>query len=301
LAKDCQELGGYITLEDMTNYRVIIRKPLETNYRGYTLLTNPPPSSGGALIAFALRLLEMADLTKIEFGSAEHLELLAEVMKSTNEARKDGYDKNIYQPDVAEIFLADEHLQKYQLNKWGSTTHISVMDEDGNAASVTTSNGEGSSYIIPSTGIMLNNMLGEADLNPLGFHQWECDRRISSMMSPTIILKDGQPQVVLGSGGSNRIRTAILQVISNLIDFGQSVKEAVESPRVHWENNTFSVEPPHRRSEIDRLKLPVLTERVLWEKQNMFFGGVNGVSRKSDGEFEGAGDPRRAGVRAFST
>lgn len=296
LVNDCQELGGYITQEDLSNYRVITRKPLDTTYRGYTLLTNPPPSSGGALIAFALKLLEPIDLTKIQLGSAEHLELLAKVMKATNEARKDGYDKNIYQPDVADTFLADEHLQKYQINKWGSTTHISVMDEEGNAASITTSNGEGSSYIIPGTGIMLNNMLGEADLNPLGFHQWQCDQRISSMMSPTMILKEGKPQLVLGSGGSNRIRTAILQVISNLIDFNLPVKEAVELPRVHWENNVFSVEPPYNKTEIERLKLPELTEMVLWEKQNMFFGGVNGVSKKSDGGFEGAGDPRRGGV-----
>ncbi len=301
IAKDLSE-GGYITREDLKNYRVIARKPLRVNYRGYELLTNPPPSSGGALIAFALKLLETVNLEKIEFGSAQHLQLLAQVMSLTNEGRKDGYDEHIYREDIARRFLSEQHLKNYQqqlkntINKWGSTTHISVIDSEGNAASVTTSNGEGSSYVIPGTGIMLNNMLGEADLNPLGFHNWQCDRRISSMMSPTLVLKEGKPEVVLGSGGSNRIRTAILQVISNLIDFNFSVEAAVKSPRVHWENNIFSVEPPFPSEALDSLILPESTQVVLWQEQSMFFGGVNGVRKTADGAIAGAGDPRREGV-----
>ncbi|MDJ0717254.1 MAG: gamma-glutamyltransferase [Prochloraceae cyanobacterium] len=301
LVKDLSA-GGYLTLEDLTNYRVITRSPLQINYRGYELVTNPPPSSGGALIGFALKLLEQVDLEKIEFGSAEHLELLAQVMRLTNEGRKDGYDDRIYQDNIADRFLAAEHLQTYQnqlqntVNKWGSTTHISAIDNEGNAASVTTTNGEGSSYVIPGTGIMLNNMLGEADLNPLGFHNWECDRRISSMMSPTIVLKNGTAELVLGSGGSNRIRTAILQVISNLLDFNLSTETAVKSPRVHWENNIFSVEQPSVIDAIENVILPESTQLVLWQEQNMFFGGVHAVRKTPEGIMEGAGDPRREGV-----
>ena len=304
LVKDCQDLGGYLTLEDLKNYRVIEREPLIIDYRGNTLLTNPPPSSGGTLIAFALKLLSNVNLTNIEFGTAHHLETLALVMQLTNEARIDGYDTNLYQPDIGDKFLANEHLIGYEhrlseiVNKWGSTTHISVVDSEGNAASVTTSNGEGSGYVIPGTNIMVNNMLGEDDLNPQGFHQWQENVRMSSMMAPTIVLKDNQPEIVLGSGGSKRIRTAILQVISNILDFKMSVKEAVESPRIHWENDVFHLEPGFAEEEVNEITLPADSQLVRWQEKNLFFGGVHTVLETSEGLIEGAGDQRRDGVVA---
>lgn len=301
LIKDCQELGGYLTLEDLKNYQVIEREPLVINYRGNTLLTNPPPSSGGTLIAFALKLLSKLDLNNIEFGSNHHLEILDQVIRLTNIARKDGYDANLYKQDIADVFLSSEHLFTYEqqlnttVNKWGSTTHISVVDGEGNAASVTTSNGEGSGYVIPGTGIMVNNMLGEEDLNPHGFHQWQKNVRISSMMAPTIVLKDNQPEIVLGSGGSKRIRTAILQVISNIIDFKMSAQEAVDSPRVHWENDVFHVEPGFAEEAVNQITLPVDKKMVCWQAKNLFFGGVHTVRSTSNGLIEGASDHRRDG------
>ncbi|MBP0021438.1 MAG: gamma-glutamyltransferase [Cyanobacteria bacterium SBLK] len=306
LVKDSKEKGGYLTLEDLQSYRVIRRDPLAIDYRGRKMLTNPPPSSGGALIAFALKLLEAVDFQEMEFGSDLHLQILSRAMCLTNEARKDGYDAKIYQDNIAAEFLSDCHVGQYRdrtrgiLNKWGSTTHVSVMDEEGNAATATTSNGEGSSYVIPGTGIMLNNMLGEADLNPSGFHQWPCDRRISSMMAPTLVLKDDRPEIVLGSGGSNRIRTAILQVLSNLIDFGFSIEEAIASPRIHWENGLFSIEPPYCEERLNSIDFPAGTQIHCWREKNMFFGGVHGVRKTAAGKMEGAGDLRRGGAVAMS-
>lgn len=306
LVKDCRERGGYLTLEDLKNYRVIERKPLEINYRGHTLLTNPPPSSGGTLIAFALALLSSVDLTTIEFGSPHHLQILALVMRLTSQARKNKYDAYIYHPDIAQNFLSYEHFETYEqelkknVNKLGSTTHISVIDNEGNAASMTTSNGEGSGYIIPGTGIMVNNMLGEDDLNPQGFHNWQENQRISSMMSPTIVLKDKKPEIILGSGGSNRIRTAIFQVISNLIDWEMPIVKAVESPRCHWENNVFNIEPGFEKEDMTNLLLPNDTLAILWQEKNMFFGGVNTVRKTASGVMEGAGDSRRGGVGVIS-
>lgn len=302
LVKDCHKLGGYLTLEDLKTYQVIERQPLTIDYRGNTILTNPPPSSGGTLMAFALKLLSSVDLNQVRFCSAEHLQILAQVMRLTNEARKDGYDSNLYQENIAECFLGDEHLLSYvnqlteTVNKWGSTTHISVLDREGNAASVTTSNGEGSGYVIPGTGIMVNNMLGEDDINPYGFHRWQENVRISSMMSPTIVLKNNQPEIVIGSGGSKRIRTAILQVISNLLDFGMTVEDAVNSPRVHWENNVLNVEPGIPEAELNTIKLPANNLLVTWKDKSLFFGGVHTIWENSDGLMEGAGDRRRDGV-----
>lgn len=302
IIKDSKDRGGYLTKEDFENYRVIEREPLEVKYNGNKFITNPPPSSGGALIAFALELLESVKIGRYKFGSFKHLKTLAEVMELTNLARKDGYDKNIYNSNVAKKFLSKEHIEKYRdllktkVNKWGSTTHLSVVDSFGNAASMTTSNGEGSGYFVPGTGIMMNNMLGEEDLNPHGFHKWKEDVRISSMMSPTMVLKDDKPEIVLGSGGSNRIRTAILQVISNVLDFDMHVKDAVSSPRIHWERNNFNLEPGFRDDVISKIKdMSKKDEIIEFSGQNMFFGGVHSVTLEN-GKFDGAGDTRRSGV-----
>lgn len=313
LVKDCQDHGGFLTREDLARYQVIERSPLSTSYRGNRLLTNPPPSSGGALIAFSLDLLSSLDLSATAFGCPQHLKQLAQVMRLTNQARKDGYDRRLYDTDILKTFLSDAHVNHYRqqlnapspigiLNKWGSTTHISAIDDEGNAASVTASNGEGSAYVIPGTGIMTNNMLGEADLHPSGFHQWQENRRISSMMAPTILLREGRPAIVLGSGGSNRIRTAIVQVISNVLDFQMPIQEAIAAPRIHWESDVFNLEPGLSAIEMNEVEssFPFDQDVIQWEQQNMFFGGVHAVVCTPDGTLDGAGDSRRGGAMALA-
>ena len=276
------------------------------------MITNPPPSAGGALIAFCLELLDRVDLSQMSFGSAEHLTLLSQAMRWTNEARRSHLDSALFDDGIADKFTAADLIDKYAqplqalmaqgVNRWGSTTHISVMDDEGNAASVTTSNGEGASYVIPNTQIMMNNMLGEEDLNPHGFNQWPVNQRMSSMMAPTMILKAGKPQLVLGSGGSNRIRTAILQVISNILDFGMPLAAAVEAPRLHWESGVLHLEPGLVAGSqgAEQFKSEQWgTERVLqWQQSNMFFGGVHTVGLDAAGGLQGAGDPRRSGAVA---
>jgi gamma-glutamyltranspeptidase / glutathione hydrolase len=308
--QDCRANGGFLSLDDFKQYEVIERSPLTINYRGVQMLTNPPPSAGGALVAFCLELLDRFDLSEMTFGSEGHLQLLSQAMRWTNEARRSHLDKALFDPDIAERFIAADLVDKYAqplqammsqgLNRWGSTTHISVMDDEGNAASITTSNGEGSSYMVPGTQIMMNNMLGEEDLNPHGFNQWPFNQRMSSMMAPTMILKGGKPQLVLGSGGSNRIRTAILQVISNILDFGMPLAAAVEAPRIHWENGVFHLEPSlYPLSEPPLELMQIGTDRVVrWQQPNMFFGGVHAVGLDAIGTLQGAGDPRRSGVVA---
>ena len=307
--RECQENGGFLQLEDFQNYDVIERSPLSINYRGVQMLTNPPPSAGGSLIAFGLELLDQFDLEKMQPGSTDHVMLLSQVMRWTNEARRSHLDDALFSPSIAEKFISSELVEKYVqplqaligkgLNRWGSTTHISVIDGEGNAASVTTSNGEGSAYVVPGTQIMMNNMLGEEDLNPNGFNQWPTNQRMSSMMSPTIILKAGKPQLALGSGGSNRIRTAVLQVISNIVDFKMPLSAAVASARLHWENGVLHLEPG-LDCDTDAFEQTQLgTDRVLrWQQSNMFFGGVHSVGIDENGYLQGAGDSRRSGAVA---
>ena len=323
MVRDCREGGGYLSLDDLKGYEVIERSPLSINYRGVQMLTNPPPSAGGSLIAFCLELLDRFDLSGMKHGSAEHLTLLSQAMRWTNEARRQHLDDRLFEGAIspregyaiAQKFTASDLVDKYAgpiaeimnspLNRWGSTTHVSVMDDEGNAASVTTSNGEGSSYVIPGTQIMLNNMLGEEDLNPSGFNRWPSNQRMSSMMAPTMILKDDKPQLALGSGGSNRIRTAILQVVSNIVDFGMPLAEAVAAPRIHWENGAFHLEPGYSESGYSKAEMAPAkseflgTDRVVhWQQSNMFFGGVHSVGLDAKGDLTGAGDFRRSGAVA---
>jgi gamma-glutamyltranspeptidase/glutathione hydrolase len=139
-------------------------------------------------------------------------------------------------------------------------------------------------------------MLGEEDLNPHGFHAWSCDTRMASMMAPTLLARSDGVDVVLGSGGSNRIRTAILQVLCNLVDFDMPVGAAIRKPRLHLENDHLSVEHGYPKVAVDCL-LERYPDRQLWDDRNLFFGGVHAVARdRHSGSLGGAGDPRRGGV-----
>ena len=150
--------------------------------------------------------------------------------------------------------------------------------------------------VVPGTGVHLNNMLGEDDLNPFGHHLHPAGARVPSMMAPTVVLRDGEPEVALGSAGSNRIRSAILQTILGVVDDGLSAQEAVDRPRLHVEGDVVEAEPGISPEALDRLEQRGYRVRR-WEETNLFFGGVQAVAR-TGGELSGGGDPRRGGVVA---
>jgi gamma-glutamyltranspeptidase/glutathione hydrolase len=284
--------GGLLTREDLAAYSVVEREPARARYRGVDVLTNPPPSSGGILIAYALNLLE-------RLGKTGDLRALVEVMDAANRARSDDFARGLQTEGYLENFLAKDALEKHALDigsRLGSTTHIAALDSDGVCASVTCSNGSCSGVIVPGTGMHLNNMLGEEDLNPLGFHRHEPGQRIPSMMAPSVVLRDGTPEAAIGSAGSNRIRSAVLQTILGVVDHGLPAQEAVERPRVHIEGGVVEVEPGVDPEALDAL------ERDGWQVQrfrerNLYFGGVQAVARDPEsGALTGGGDPRRGGV-----
>ena len=154
------------------------------------------------------------------------------------------------------------------------------------------SNGASSGVIVPGTGVHLNNMLGEQDLNPLGFHRHAPGRRLPSMMAPTVVVDHGEPELVLGSAGSNRIRSAILQTIVRVLDEGLPAGEAVRAPRVHFEDGVVYAEPG-----IDTGSLEAAGRTIArFRERNLFFGGVQAVAREPGGSFAGGGDPRRGGA-----
>ncbi len=301
VANACWERGGHLTMDDFADYEVILRDPLKITYRGYEVATTPPPNAGGPLIAFLLKLLENDIIPVGQYGRKQYLSWLARGIMLTARAREERLENLIHDPDLLRHLMDPDYLQKMQrllnseINKPGNTTHVSVVDRDHNIATVTTSVGEGCGYIIPGTDIMLNNMLGEEDLNKQGFHQWIPDKRISSMMAPTVISRDGRPVMGLGSGGSNRIRSAIVQAITNFIDFHLDYDEVVNRPRIHWENGHLDVEPGFDREEVEAVALPVGNKKFYWSEQNMYFGGVHAVFIDEKSTLYGAGDRRRAG------
>ncbi|HEX7290491.1 MAG TPA: gamma-glutamyltransferase [Conexibacter sp.] len=271
------EQGGLVTRADLAAYETVLRDPVRASYRGREVLTNPPPSAGGTLIALALALLDRAD------GPPSLHELVA-AMDATQRERTPAFLDGLDQPDFAERFIA---------SRLGSTTHVAVIDGAGGACSVTCSNGEGAGIVVPGTGIHLNNMLGEHDLNPLGFHRFPAGRRMPSMMAPTAVLRDGVPELVLGSAGSNRIRSAILQTIVAVVDRGLRAGEAVRAPRIHFEDGVVYAEPGIALAELEAAGHAVAPFRAL----NLFFGGVQAVERDPEtGALSGGGDPRRGGA-----
>jgi gamma-glutamyltranspeptidase/glutathione hydrolase len=269
--------GGMLTLADLAAYEAILREPIRVGYRGHDVFTNPPPSAGGILIAYVLALLDR------EPGPPSQTRLVA-LMEQAQRARTPEFLDGLGRPEFLREFLGS-HL--------GSTTHISVLDREGRACAVTCTNGEGSGVIVPGTGIHLNNMMGEEDLSPLGFFTHPPGRRLPSMMAPTVVARDGEVMLALGSAGSNRIRSAILQVILGVIDRGLDLRTAVEAPRVHWEDGTVYAEPG---AEADALAAEGW-ELARFKDLNVFFGGAQAVRRDpASGEMVGAGDPRRGGA-----
>jgi gamma-glutamyltranspeptidase/glutathione hydrolase len=211
---------------------------------------------------------------------------LVEVMEHTQRERTPDFLAGLDDPAFVDGFLARPAA------RLGSTTHIAALDRDGWACSVTCSNGSASGVIVPGTGVHLNNMLGEQDLNPLGFHCHPAGRRMPSMMSPTIVVRDGRAELAVGSAGSNRIRSAVLQTIIRSIDDGLPAQAAVEAPRVHFEDDIVYLEPGIPTAELEAAGRALAPFR----DRNLFFGGAQAAARERDGSFSGGGDPRRGGA-----
>jgi gamma-glutamyltranspeptidase / glutathione hydrolase len=271
------ERGGLVGIDDLAAYRVISRPPVRVSYRGRDVLTNPPPSAGGLLIAYALALLDRGP-------QPPTLEAIVAAMEAAQRERTREFVDDLNELSYADRFFA---------SRLGSTTHVAVLDAEGWACSVTCSNGEGAGIVVPGTGIHLNNMLGEQDLNPHGFHRHPPGRRLPSMMAPTVVLRDGVPELALGSAGSNRIRSAILQTIVAVLDHGLDADEAVRRPRIHLEDGIIYAEPGVDVAALEAAGHTVSRFRAL----NLFFGGAQAVERDlASGVFAGGGDPRRGGA-----
>lgn len=315
---DQEARGGLITAADLARYRVLRQQPIRLPYRRYEVLLPPPSSTGGVLTAFILKVLAPFDVGAAAHGSADHLRLLYEVQAATTRARP-FWEKACAEMPAAEaiaFFLDDDFVAPFvdevghalesdapspaapEAAGPGNTSHISIIDEEGMAVALTTTAGESAGYVVPGTGFIPNNILGEEDLNPHGFHRWPAGQRIPTMMAPAFVSLDDNVRLVTGSGGSNRIRSAILQVLVNLLDYGLSLDVAVNAPRAHVENGVLQCEWGYDPAAVDTLEemgYPVNR----WSRRSIYFGGAHSVSRTAEGRLVAAGDDRRGGSTVY--
>lgn len=314
--------GGHLRQEDLARWRAVARAPLEARRGTVTLALNPPPALGGALVAFPLALAAP------EPAPAEVMRAFALTAEARRESGidEDGAAGAAWLGAEAQAVRFRRALSALSAGPAASrrgTTHLSAIDADGGAAALTLSNGEGCGLIVPGTGIMPNNMLGEEDLVP-GLAQgrpfdWAPATRLASMMAPLTASGPDGRFWVLGSGGSNRIRTALAQVLLRLVDHGEGLAEAVSAPRLHVEGLGAEVVLDYERPGLGEGEEAALQDAWAalkgraapdpedaagwaalglraWEAPSMFFGGVHGVMREARGGLQAAGDPRRAGV-----
>lgn len=317
LLADQATRGGLLTAADLEAYAVLRLAPLRLAYRDHEVLLPPLCSAGGVLTAFTLRLLSAFDVAAWPYGSAGHLQLLAEVMAAANRARvqwdawldalgdEEATDRLLDERTVAtyrdevRAALADRQPSDTAAEPRGpaNTSHLSVMDGDGLAVGLTTTAGESAGYVVPGTGYIANNMLGEEDLHPRGFHTRPAGQRIPTMMTPTVILRGGRPRLVVGSGGSARIRSAILQTLSNLLDYRLPLDGAVNRARVHLDGDVLQCEAGYDPRAVATLE--GMGYRVnRWSTRSIYFGGAHSVARDDDGRLWAAGDDRRGGATA---
>ena len=290
--------GGSITANDLSSYQTYFREPLQFSLNDSQVYLNPPPSAGGLLVNFACELFLSNFTQQLAHGSEAFYQLLADSIELTQQARLESIAMSPWREleqdilfDYYKLALYQNEISTRQKANRG-TTHISVADTHGNVAALTVSNGEGCGEILSGTGIMFNNMLGEDDLNPLGLNKWQPDRRLSSMMCPGITINNDHI-VALGSGGSNRIRTAVLQVLLNKLLFNLSLEKSVCASRLHFDDQLYVEATDLSEGALDHLRqnYPDMNE---FPEADFYFGGVNAVSIDLKNS-EAVADPRRGG------
>ncbi len=253
--------GGYLSHEDLTRYRTITREPIRGTYRGFEIIGPPPPSSGPLHIVQMLNILEGYDIGALGFGSPDTLHLLAEALKIAFADRAaatadPAFVKVPVEKLLDKAYAADRRgrIDMKQAQTWSAevapgdggshTTHLTVADGMGNvvASTQTINSLFGARYIVPGTGMIPNNYMFVFDPRPGHASSIAPGKRVTSSMSPVIVLRDGKPVYALGLPGGLRIFPSVMQALSNLIDHGMTVREAVEAPRIWTQGNALELE-----------------------------------------------------------
>ena len=276
VANDSIEKGGYLRRSDFENYKPIWRKPLIINGKHQVCLPNAP-SLGGAIMALLLHF-------KNEF--------IGDFAKAMAHMKKHYSQPNQLEEGIRKVYPNLKYDLKNDSKATKGTSHFNIVDRFGNAIALTTTIGEGNGYFIPGTDMQMNNMLGEKFLLPNGFHSWQPNVRLNSMMTPTIVLdENNQFKYAGGSGGAGRIPYMIAQVLDNLFEQKLSLEDATERGRLYVQDDILQVELGAEFS-----KTPDGIELNQWDEQSLYFGGVHSIFIERDGSLAAQGDARRYGV-----
>ncbi len=279
---------GVITLEDLARYEPVYHTPLRSTYRDWNVFAPAMPSLTGAQVLAALAFLETRDRLPPVDDPAFWGEI-ATALRVSAAIRTEEYEARIFEEGYLDAVLA--------MCPGGSTMQCSTIDADGNVVSFTTTVGEGAGFVIPGTGIMLNNFLGEEDIFKPSEHHAPGDRMRTSM-APTILRDRKGRWGALGASGSARIRSAILQTIVQIIDSGMTLEQAVKHPRIHTEGDTIYIEA-HGRTPPEAAALEQFGDEVVYTYEaGFFFGGVQAVSQ-TEGGFNAGADTERRGCVGY--
>jgi gamma-glutamyltranspeptidase/glutathione hydrolase len=294
--------GGYITQEDLTTYKTITREPIRGTYRGYEIIGPPPPSSGPLHIVQILNILEGFDIHKMGFGTTETIHLLAETLKIAFADRAaatadPAFVRVPVEKLLSKSYAADRRsrIDPNCAQAWSAevapetsayTTHVTVADGAGNivASTQTINSLFGARYIVPGTGMIPNNYMHVFDPHPNRASSVQPGKRVTSSMSPVIVTKNGKPIYAMGLPGGLRIFPSVMQALSNLIDHGMTVQEAVEAPRVWTQGHALELEGGIAQSVFealrdkghDTVRMPTVA------------GGMSAIHFHEDGTMEGA-------------
>lgn len=274
IAADVAARGGLLGRADLAAYIPVVRDPLTTRVRGWSLSTTTPPSVGGVVVAAMLRLLEDRPGTSWDADDVAHL---VRVQRAVLGHRREVLEVSADLPAASRDWLDRVDADHRAVLESGSTAHVSVTDADGSACSLTVSSGYGAGMIAAGTGIWLNNCLGEQELNPPARHVGPGERLLSNM-APVVGRHEDGSTLAIGSPGADRITTAVVCALAGFVNGGLDLEAAVAHPRVH----------------VHRAGLPDEDVRVE-EELTMYFGGVGAALTRADGTLEAVADPRREG------
>jgi gamma-glutamyltranspeptidase/glutathione hydrolase len=308
IAKDMSANGALLSLEDLKNYNTTRSKPLWGNYRGYDLSTNNPPG-GGIMLVEMLNILENFDLGSMGHNTSEYIRVVCETMKrATNDKDNLVGDPNFidvplahltsktYAEEQAHAIKNGDFTDVQRLTSFAEakdTTHISVVDTDGNAVSMTHSLGMPSGVITPGLGFMYNGCMGVFDPRPGRAGSISPGKGRFSSICPSILFRDGQPCMVIGAPGGTQIAMGVLQAILNVIDFDMSMVEAVSAPRFSSTSNLIDVS--NRISRHVTRPLEQMGYQVIRSPYGFGFGAVHGMNLVG-GKWQGAADPGHDGM-----
>lgn len=307
IAADMAAQGGLISRADLAAYRLSVAEPIWSTYRGHRIATSPPPASGLSMLQI-LNMLEPFALRDLTHGSAEHIRLLAEAMKRMT------IDKDNHMGDPAYVDVPVERLiskdyaveqaesirrgeradvKRLERSSSRETTHVSVVDREGNAVALTHTNGSPSGAITPGLGFIYNGTMSRFDPRPGRAGSIAPGKRRSSSAAPTIVFRGDDPFIVMGAPGGSFIAPAMAQGIMNVVDFGMSMLEAVSAPRIVAVSNAIDISNRIRRSVGE--ELTAAGYEVKRSAQSYPFAALHGIA-VVDGRCSGGADPQRDGM-----